>query len=190
MREPRARYVPLIRSGGAALFACAVLGSARPAAADPQWSGGATVAVCHVRDTHDSIEGLRFCGNVHGDLLFLRQRNADFGLGPYVEVGTAAFDDLRLSAGASLLLPISDDFPLVASAGFLSRQFSDPGVEASLFWGLRSFNYHSAYNLAGGIVLGAQQSFGAGHNRVLSIGLRIDGLLFALPFLLLQGAVE
>src|SRR5262245_56052538 len=106
-RQP---LVPVALS--AALF-CAT----RPASADPQWNTGLTVAGCWEQNDR-SVFG--FCGGARGDVLWLRNRNSDYGVGPYLEVGTARFNDLRLSGGVSVLLPVTEDFPLVASAGLLT----------------------------------------------------------------------
>jgi len=181
---------PALRPSIAAVTVMSWLLSSRPCHADPQWNTGLSFAACQIHRDSPARDALRFCGAARADVLFGRERNRGFGLGPYLEIGTAAFRDVRLSTGVSALLPLQDDFPLVLSAGYSSRQVTEPGLEASIFWGLRSFNYHGAYNMSGGLVLQAQQTFGPRPTRTISLGLRIDGLLLALPFLLLRGALD
>jgi len=165
------------------------LTAAPDAAADPQWNTGLTFAGCHLRQGSGHTS-LGFCGGARGDVLFLREQGGDWGLGPYFEVSTAQFRDLRMSAGASLLAPVNRDFPLIFSLGLLSRQVAEFGVQAQVFWGLRSYNHHAGYNMSGGLVLGFEQTVTEPANRVISVGLRIDGFLLALPYFLMRGAVE
>jgi hypothetical protein len=131
-----------------------------------------------------------FCGQARGDVLFLRERTSDFGLGPYLAVGTATFSDLRASAGLSALFPVIEDFPVVLSLGALTRDIDSFGVSGSLFWGLRSYNFHSGYNLAFGVSLAAERTFGAAPSNALSLGVQVDGLVLVMPFLLLIGAAQ
>ena len=53
--------------------------------------------------------------------------------------------------GVSLLLPVFQSFPLVLEAGPHLRNFHQPGVFASAFFGLRSFNHYGHYDMAAGI---------------------------------------
>jgi len=165
------------------------LAAARDAAADPQWNTGLTFAGCHLRQGSGHTS-LGFCGGARGDVFFLREQSGDWGLGPYLELSTAQFKDLRIGAGASLLAPVHRDFPLIFSLGLLSRQVTELGVQAQVFWGLRSYNHHAGYNMSGGLVLGFEQTVTEPANRVVSVGLRIDGFLLALPYFLMRGAVE
>lgn len=175
--------IALATAAGAAL-------APRVTQAEPQWNAGAVTAAC-LRGSNDEVfESAAFCGGFRGDILFGRSGTQDLGVGPMVGVGTAAFDDLRLTLGGSALLPVLEDFPVVVSLGGLVRDAGDLGAEASLFWGVRSYNFHSAWNFAAGLSLGAQRTFGDEPDNVLWLGLQIDGLVFALPVLLLVGALE
>ena len=179
------------RTLGAAL--AAVIGTvsfAEVAHAAPQWNTGLVASGCLLGERDATFERVAFCGQARGDVLFLRQRVTDFGLGPYLAVGTAAFDDLRVSLGASALLPVIDDFPVVLSLGMLGREHGDLGVSTSAFWGLRSYNFHAGYNLAFGVSLSAERTFGAEASNALSLGLQADGFVLALPFLLIAGALQ
>lgn len=174
----------------ALLGALALLSWSRPAHAHPQWNTGFIASGCLLGEGESAFERVAFCGQARGDLSFFRERTADFGFGPYVALGTAAFDDLRISAGLSALAPVLEDFPLVFSLGALSRTSGDFGLSSSLFWGLRSYNFHGGYNLAFGVSLAGERTFGAEPSNAISLGVQVDGLVLALPFLLLIGAAQ
>lgn len=161
-----------------------------PASAHPQWNAGLVGAGCLLGGEEAVFDRAAFCGAVEGDVLFFRERTRDFGFGPYAAVGTAAFSDLRLSAGARALFPVIEDFPLVASVGGVLRDGRDPGVEASLFWGVRSYNFHGSYNLAGGLVLSGTHLFEGPRSNAIGLGLQVDAFVLAVPWLLLWGALK
>src|SRR5262245_22020838 len=106
---------------GAALALGAILAATRANAASGeappsvQWNVGLPLGVCGVGTEDAFWDRTRFCGAVRSDVLFLRERESSWGVGPYASIGTAAFDDARLGAGASLLLPVLEDFPIVLS---------------------------------------------------------------------------
>jgi hypothetical protein len=129
------------------------------------------------------------CG-VHGDLLFLRESGKNVGLGPSLRLGTARFDDLRLDAGVSLLLPVFQSFPLVLEAGPHLRNLHQPGVFASAFFGLRSFNHYGHYDMAAGLVVTAERSFVTGTPSALWVTARVDGSWIALPFVFVYNALK
>jgi hypothetical protein len=160
------------------------------AAAEPQWNTAAVPSGCLIGDQDDTFQSVAFCGALRGDVLFMRRNAREFGLGPYLTVGTAAFDDVRLSLGASALVPIVEDFPLLVSLGPLLRNVSEPGVSGTLFWGLRSYNHYGTYNLAAGLVVGVERTFSDRGTSALSVGLHVDGFVLALPALLAIGALQ
>jgi hypothetical protein len=127
---------------------------------------------------------------LRGDCIFLRETSWDFGLGPYGEVGTWAFNQLQTGAGLSVLLPIDEVFPLVLSAGGHARFADDdlgiaPGVGGAIFWGSRSFNHHESYVLAAGLLVDVRHSFGAPGETMLTFSAQIDTTIIALPFIAL-----
>nr|PZN20255.1 MAG: hypothetical protein DIU78_19580 [Pseudomonadota bacterium] len=158
------------------------------AAARPQWSIGAVPQLCWTSATDDAVP--RFCGTLTSDLLLFRERVHDFGVGPYVSVGTFAFRDLRLATGARALFPILEDFPLVLSTGALAHDDGRLGVDGSLFFGARSYNFSATYNFAAGVVLGVQHTLSAPRETTWTAGLQVDGFIIALPFLLAWGALH
>jgi hypothetical protein len=146
-------------------------------------------SVCH-QQRQGSEGRVAFCGAAHADVILGRQRERDFGVGPYLTLGTVAFDDLRGALGASFLVPTWDDLALVVSAGGLLDDAGRVGTDGSLFFGIRSYNFHGSYNFGAGIVLDVERTFGDEPATVLAAGLRVDGLALALPFLLAWGALQ
>jgi hypothetical protein len=163
----------------------ALLGLARMVRAEPEWNVAAETSLCGRGDGSGVWRNTGFCGEFRGDVLFGRARNADLALGPYATVGTATFSDVRFGGGLSGLLPTLDgDFPIVVSAGALSRNGRDLRLSGELFFGLRSHNFHGAYAMASGVVLGGDSAVSGSHGNTLYVGFQIDGLWLALPFIL------
>jgi hypothetical protein len=123
-------------------------------------------------------------------LLFARARNRDFGFGPYLEVSSAGFWDARYGGGLSALLPITSDFPLVLSVGAYGHEALSMALGSTVFFGLRSHNFHGGYNLATGVVVSGYRDLGAEHATLVTVGLELDALLLAMPFLLLSGELQ
>jgi hypothetical protein len=156
-----------------------------PLHAEPEWNVAAQTSLCGLGAHGRVWRSTAFCGDFRGDFLVGRDRNADFALGPYATLGTAKFSDVRFGAGLSLLLPtFSGDFPIVLSAGGLSRNGGDARLSGEAFFGLRSHNFHGAYAMASGFVLGGDRALDNGHANTVYIGLQVDGLWIALPFIL------
>ena len=177
------------RRGAAFCTAALVLAAARPAGAKPQWNTGLETGVCGSGSTL-GFRKVGWCNAVHGDVLFLRQGGRDVGLGPSLRLGSARFDDLRLDAGLSVLLPVTESFPLVLEAGPHLRSLDQPGIFASAFFGLRSFNYYGHYEMAAGLSVIAERTFTAGTPSALWITARIDGSWIALPFVFAYNAAR
>lgn len=172
------------------LIVLGILLFSAPASADPQWNTGLVASGCVLGSNESIVERGAFCGAVEGDVLFLRNSTHDFGLGPYAAIGTAAFSDWRASAGARALFPIAEDFPLIASLGAVVRDAHDPGIETSFFWGVRSYNFHGSYNLAGGLVLSGTHLFDGPRPNAIALGIQLDAFVLAIPWLLLRGALK
>jgi hypothetical protein len=162
----------------------------RQAQASPEWNAGVTTSLCGLGESGVYFEELAWCNALHGDVLFGRERGADFALGPYVDVSTRDFADLRWGGGASLLLPIIDDFPLVVSVGPYLNGIENLGLHTALFWGLRSYNFHGNYVMTAGLVLAAENDFGERPANALLAGVQIDGMWLALPFILGYEAIR
>lgn len=169
----------------------ALLGLPGSASADPQFSAGLTVgpAFRHLRvgPVKPAFHlGARF------DVLFLRSAQRDMGLGPYLDLGTSGFDSFESGGGLSWLIPAGST-SFVASGGGQARVAGgtvEPGLTWGLFWGSRSFNYHSVYGY--GVGLFAQGRYGLGESKSFDLvtGVQIDFAVVALPFLLLVNAAR
>jgi hypothetical protein len=115
------------------------------------------------------------------------------GVGPYVDIATNAFHDWDVGGGVEWLLPITEDVPVVASAGVLARNGAGrswaPGAEGTIFVGSRSYNFHSWYGLAVGFF--AQGRWVPESPATFDVvgGVQIDAELLAMPFLFLYTAL-
>lgn len=170
---------------------CVVVGEAR---AEPQVNTGLTVGGAAVGVDGGFFEQPEFVLGLKGDVMFGRDDPWDFGVGPYLELGTFAFDELQLGAGASVHLPIHETFPFVASVGPYARYGDDPfglepGIAAALFWGSRSYNFHDNYIMAVGLSVGYRASFGESKASALLVNAHVDLALLGLPFVALVGAI-
>jgi hypothetical protein len=173
-------------AAAAAALATAI---AAPGHTKPRWNAGWETALCGTGDSIGFAE-VGWCNATHVDVLFLRDGNRGLGLGPSLRLGTASFDDFRLDAGLSLLLPVTESFPIVLEAGPHLRNLDEPGVFGSAFFGLRSFNYYGHYEMSAGLALIAERSFVDGTPSALWIAARIDGSWLALPFIFAYNAAR
>ena len=164
---------------------------ATSATAEPQANAALTIGVAGTGEQAWWSQ-TRFSVGMHADTLFGRTSNKHFGVGPYAELLTLS-RDLQLGAGPSVLVPVHPDLPLVLSAGPYARYSShwgwEPGGSAQLFWGSRSYNYHSCYVMAAGLVAQLRYGLGDSHERTVLVGLHLDSEALALPFLLLYEAL-
>ncbi len=206
MRSRRA--TPQFVRVAAAVAGALVLASSAAAHADPQASVGLTVGAAGAGLNRSIWQSTAFHLGIHGDVLFGRERNADFGIGPYAELLTNGFDEIQFGGGVSGLLPILDTFPLVLSVGGYGRGASgygrgpvvfgpgtgafglEPGLAAELFFGSRSYNFHAPYVMAAGLI--GQMRYGLGPSRETSIvvGAQVDFAILSLPFVFLINAVR
>ncbi len=175
--------------GAAQISAALLVALPTIARAKPQWNAGLETGVCSSGPTL-GFERLGWCNALHGDLLLLRERSRDFGVGPSLRIGTARFDDLRLDAGLSVLIPTFESFPLVLEAGPHLRNFDEPGLFAGAFFGFRSLNHHGRYEIASGVSLFAERSLTSGTPSALWLTARIDAAWLALPFIFAVNALR
>ena len=170
-------------AGAAALSLLALSAQAK---ADPQWNASLLTGVCGTGSNAYWQHTCWFNG-LRGDVLFGRSRNADIGVGPFMQLTTAGFHDLRLEGGPTLLLPVHPYFPIQLSAGGYARHSAagwEPGVSGWLFIGSKSYNYHSSYIMTGGLLVGLHYGLGRTKERTIVIAAQIDGLALALPFII------
>lgn len=174
------------RTGVAGVLALSIYSIAPSAAADPQWHLAMSPGGCYVDKPAD--EGWAWCGSASGHVLFLRSRDRDLGLGPYARVLGVLGDSASASAGLSALLPVSPTFPFILSAGAVANTRGgevSPGADLWLFWGPSSYNFHSSYSMASGLLLGAQRTWGAAPGTIIALGAQLDLALAVIPFIAL-----
>lgn len=166
-----------VASAGAATL---LLASSTAWGAPPQFGLGVTVGAAGVAQEGRLWDETVMHLGARGDVLFGRDGPKGFGAGPYLEVLTHDFGELQAGGGASLLLPLTELFPIVLSAGgYLRIPWQDdagplagkshgvePGVAGTLFFGTRSFNFHNAYEITVGVL--GQARFGLGESRETS----------------------
>ncbi|MCC6902317.1 MAG: hypothetical protein IT377_25320 [Polyangiaceae bacterium] len=157
------------------------------ARAEPQWNASALTGVCGRGTGGSYFDDTCWYNGVRADVLFGRDRYSDVSAGPFLGVTTAGFDDLRIGGGATLLLPVTQYFPLGLSGGAHARNADGswtPGVSGWLFFGSRSYNFHSRYVMAGGLLFGVEHDLRRPDQNAVVIAAQIDGLVLALPFVL------
>jgi hypothetical protein len=177
-----------------AFLAAALAFSPTNALADPQVSSALTIGGGAV----GLQSGGRPVGVFHlgarADVLFLRSRDREMGIGPYIEVASEAFHSFEAGGGVDWLIPLSPAFPFVLSAGAAARNTPEtgwePGVATSLFWGSRGYNFHSWYGLSLGLFVEARYSLGPSHDTGIVGGLQTDLSFLAYPFLFIYGALK
>lgn len=160
----------------------------RPAQADPQWSVALTGAV-GARDLRDEVRPVVQLGG-WADVLFLRQRNNQMALGPYVNLLTGSFRSFEAGGGVSWLLPVGGPVFILSAGPHLRVGDGStlPGLTGNLFFGSRSFNFHSSYGYSLGIYAQGRHGLGDSRQAELTGGVQADVMVLALPFLLLANA--
>jgi hypothetical protein len=164
------------------------------AGADPQANLGLTVGgvLQNALGPGPSSGAFHFGGR--GDVLFLRQRGDQMAIGPYIDAATSSLHDFDAGGGLEWLLPIRDDLPLVLSAGALCRNGEGrswaPGAEGTVFFGSRSYNFHSWYGLAFGIFAQTRWIPSSPSVADMVFGVQIDGEFLAMPSMLIISALR
>lgn len=165
-----------------------ILGLTSDARAEPQANVGMTIGGVIEDATPGPARGQVHWGG-RADVLFFRSRGSDMALGPYVDAATASFHDFDAGGGLSWLLPVRDDLPFVLSGGFFERTGEgrrwEPGLEGTLFWGSRSYNFHSVYEIAVGLFAQTRYLPGSPEQQDVVVGFQMDGELMVLPPLLI-----
>jgi hypothetical protein len=165
---------------------CSGVFAAREAQAEPQWNAGLILGVGG-RGHHDDLwQRACFVGAFHGDVLFGQDAPLELGVGPYLDLATAGFSDVRPGAGLSLHVPLAGYLSSVVSAGGYARLAEGPsrgGVSSRLFLGPRSHNFHGNYAVSGGLVLALDYGLGRYEETLATIALQLDGEILSLPIL-------
>jgi hypothetical protein len=163
------------------------------AEARPQWSAQTQFGAVGIGNEDGAWKSTRLDLGLKVEAMYLRNGPNDFGLGPYVEMRTAAFVHGDYGGGLVGLLPVSMTFPIwFGAGGFARRQESTwaPGFNAFLAWGGRSFNYHSDYAMAFGLVADVRVHRGDFPGVDVVIAASIDLEAIAIPFMYVISAIR
>jgi hypothetical protein len=84
---------------------------------------------------------------------------------------------------------------MVLSTGAYGRIGDDeyglePGLAVQLFWGSRSYNFHSSYVMAAGIMAQLRLGLGESKETAFVIGAELDFAAMSLPFIFLINAAR
>lgn len=167
----------------------------RHAMAEPQANLGVTAGVVGRGYEREPWDVTAFHLGLRTDVLFGREGTGDFGVGPYAEAMTHAFDEFQIGGGASFLMPIVDTFPLIASAGMYGRIGEDdfgfePGIATNLFFGSRSYNFTANYVMAFGLDAGFRIGLGESEEMSFLIAAQVDAAFLMLPVVFLIDAIR
>lgn len=186
-----------VRRAPLALFAAPLVILLAPAVceAEPQGTAGLTIGAAGAGLNREVWDRTVFHLGIHGDVLFGRSKNTDFGAGPYLELLTHAFDEVQFGGGASFLFPVVEYLPIVLSVGAYGRKGNDlfgvePGITGQLFWGTRSYNFHANYVMQAGIIGQMRYGLGASKETSIVIGAHLDFAAMSLPFLFVINAIR
>lgn len=192
---PCSRRVATLRTAIAGgLWAVASLVWLAPKAiAHPQISSGLTtgIALADLRADNGPRAAYHIGGRL--EVLLGRQKPSDMAVGPYLAFTTLAFDSVEAGGGVAWLVPTGATGFLFSGGAFArsSRFGVEPGSAATVFWGARSFNYHSAYAMSTGLFLQGRYGLsGDGRQGDVLVGVQVDLEYFALPFIFAYQAIR
>lgn len=152
----------------------------------PSWDTGLLLGACGLGNER-AWEITKFCIGGLVDVLFLRKREDQTGLGGYLELGSAGFRDFRVSGGMTSVVSLIDWFSLSLRAGglaVLSSKGAQPGVEGYFGFGHRSVSLSSHYALSHSFFAGMQYALPSNDlpaSHALWLGLQIDGVWLTAP---------
>jgi len=178
-------------AAGAFLAAC-IVASSSPAQATPQITSVATTGLAFTDLRASNAPRVAYHLGARLDVLFLRDKPKDMALGPYIDVATHAFDTFETGGGLAWLVPLEATAFVFSGGAFArtSRFGWEPGVAATIFWGSRSFNYHSAYAVGVGLFAQGRYGFGDGKQADAIGGVQVDLEYLALPFVFAYQALK
>lgn len=183
----------MTRAGAASICALAVLlGSAGSAGARPQITSGVTTGAAFTDLRAENGPRLAYQLGGRLDLLFGRTGPRDMAVGPYLEITTAAFDTFETGGGVAWLVPTGPTAFVFSGGAFArkSRFGFDPGAAATIFWGSRSFNYHSAYAVGAGLFAQGRYGLGGEDRQADAVlGVQVDLEYLVLPWVFAYEAI-
>lgn len=182
---------PRISSIVSVVASLALLVLPRVAKADPQLHTALTVGGA-ITDLRTVGPGVAFELGGRANLIFLRNRSSDMGLGPYIDIQTVAFDRLDTGGGLDWVVPgLGGSF--ILSGGAFGR-FEPGGPRAGalgrLFWGAHSYNFHGSYVHGAGLFAEGRFALDASKSADVIVGAEIDLFYLAAPAIFLYEAMK
>jgi hypothetical protein len=162
------------------------IATSAPTAQATEAGSGIVTGVCGVGTDGRIASDARWCGALHGDVLFGREGPGQRAFGLALDLGTAAFREATWNLGPVALLPLGSAWVTELRAGPAlrwARGTVEPGLGASTFVGYRRYNYHGAYSMAWGLTVAFDRTFGSLDASALVVGARLDGVVLGLPVL-------
>jgi len=180
----RATLVSLIAS-------LAIVLSSRSASADPQVHTALTLGGA-ITDLRTVGPGVAFELGGRANLTFLRNRESDMGLGPFIDVQTVAFDRLDTGGGLDWVVPGLGGAFILSGGGFGRFESGGPraGALGRLFWGAHSYNFHGSYVHGAGLFAEGRFALDASKSADVIIGAEIDLFYIAAPAIFLYEAIK
>jgi hypothetical protein len=179
----RVRLVAMVLGVVGGIAAC-VVATETPAAARPQITSGVTTGAAFTDLRADYGPRLAYQLGARLDVLLLRESPRDMAIGPYLDITTAAFDTFEGGGGVAWLVPTGPTAFVLSSGAFArtSRIGWEPGIAGTIFWGSRSYNFHSAYAVGLGLFAQGRYGLGDGKQGDALVGVQLDLEYLALPF--------
>ena len=193
-----------VLAGATAASVALLLASPGSAGGPPQFGLGVTVGAAGVGPQAHLWDETVFHLGARGDVLFGRGGSTGFGVGPYVEVMTHDFGELQTGAGASLLIPVTELYPIVVSGGGYLRipwrdtpgpiagtQYGvEPGLAGTIFFGTRSYNFHSAWEITVGLLGQARFGLGDSHETSFVVAAQLDMAALWIPIVFIVHGLQ
>jgi hypothetical protein len=114
-------------------------------------------------------------------------------VGPSLSIATSGFSDFRAVGGAMTLLPLGDLWAVGVEPAAYVRAADGravPGLSARAWFGIQTYNYQGAYAPRGGLTVGYARDLDGSDAHAITIAVEIDGLVLALPVVLLYESLR
>jgi hypothetical protein len=115
---------------------------------------------------------------LRADVMFGPARAGAFRIGPAIELRTADFHTAEAAAGAGLLIPIFDSYPigLYGLIGAATRKHAPDGAVGigTATWGFRGYNYKGWYAYGLNLFVSGRKHLGEEPLNEITAGVEID----------------
>jgi len=125
-----------------------------------------------------SADELVVAVGLRADVMFGPARAGAFRIGPAVEFRTTDFYTLEAAAGAGMLIPVLDAYPigLYGMIGAAARKEAPDGAVGigTITWGFRGYNYKNWYSYGLNLFFSGRKHLGEQPFNELTGGIEID----------------